>query len=95
MSCFASLPNCPGIEGYTAEGLLSSASVPHTATSQDDLGVDGVIILPDKDKKKVKVGGKQATESIKQQEFESGKAKLAEHERDKSMLKLNMNEKAG
>lgn len=54
-----------------------------------------MIILPDKDKKKVKVGGKQATESIKQQEFESGKAKLAEHERDKSMLKLNMNEKAG
>lgn len=62
---------------------------------EDERGIDGVMVVPDLNKKKVRIGTKVASDSIKQQEFEGSTARNEAHKKESDKMVLEVNEKAG
>lgn len=61
---------------------------------QDDCGVEGVLILPDSNRKKVQLGTKTASDSIRRAEHETSGARATVHQRESERLWLEANEQA-
>ncbi|CAK9078029.1 unnamed protein product, partial [Durusdinium trenchii] len=61
---------------------------------QDDRGIEGVLVMADSSKKKVRIGSKVSTESVRQAEHESGTARNQAHEKESEKLQMQINEKA-
>lgn len=51
--------------------------------------------MADSSKKKVRIGSKVSTESVRQAEHESGTARNQAHEKESEKLQMQINEKAG
>lgn len=61
-------------------------------TGKDDCGKEGVLVLPESDVKQVRVGAKQASESVKRSEHETFQSAKETHEKHAEMLKLDGND---
>lgn len=64
-----------------------------TLHSQDDLGVEGVIILPESKTKRVRMGTRKSSSRVKQGEHADGKDMDVAHQKNKSNLELEVNTK--
>ena len=62
--------------------------------SKDDRGIDGVIVIPDVNKKRVRIGTKMSTESVRQSQHESGTARDEAYQKQSKKLDLQVNEQA-
>ena len=62
---------------------------------QDDRGIEGVIILPDKKRRKVRKGVQLSSSSVKQSEHEDGKSREEAQAKQAATLEIKSNTKAG
>ncbi|CAK9073022.1 unnamed protein product, partial [Durusdinium trenchii] len=62
--------------------------------TKDDRGIDGVIVIPDVNKKRVRIGTKMSTESVRQSQHESGTARDEAYQKQSKKLDLQVNEQA-
>ena len=63
--------------------------------SQDETGEEGVILLPEEDEKKVRIGGRVVAEKIKQSEHESAGQMKDAYEAGKAAVKVEATDEAG
>ena len=58
---------------------------------QDDMGVEGVIILPESKVKEVKIGSRSSTARVRREEYADAKEAAAAHEkaREKQTVEVN------
>ena len=60
---------------------------------QDDLGVEGVIIMPDQKTKRVRIGTRKSSSRVKQGEHADGKDMDSAHQKNKQNLEVEVNSK--
>ena len=76
------------------EGLNLHIADAHSTVSscaEDDRGVEGVVILPDSNKRKVRVGTKMATETGKTHEHESREVRDEQQAKNQAALVIASN----
>lgn len=73
---------------------LCYISLATTSLPEDDLGVEGVVVLPDSDVKKVRIGSKQASETIRRETHDSAQSANEAHAAQREKLELQTNEQA-
>lgn len=60
---------------------------------QDDMGVEGVIILPDSKVKEVKIGSRSSTARVRREEYADAREAAAAHEKAKAKQTVEVNTK--
>ncbi|CAJ1403285.1 unnamed protein product [Effrenium voratum] len=72
---------------------LKTTAQKRSYVTKDDLGVEGVIILPESKTKRVRMGTRKSSSRVKQGEHADGKDMDVAHQKNKSNLELEVNTK--